>query len=164
MRHTYVYFFYPIISSAAFVDVAQIKLEYICFLSQCNAREIRTVFFRGKRGAIVRRHPAFCSLCAMCRVFIPAAVRPTLLRQMDMGSLTCAYRWVRTVRGSGTNKSAHELTQRDRNNYFSPCPATGSNPGSSDLNSDSLTIDLPPATNDTLTYTYWYQVRTRGHF
>ena len=30
-------------------------------------------------------------------VTIPPAVRPTLLRQMDMGSLTCAHIWVRAV-------------------------------------------------------------------
>ena len=45
--------------------------------------------------------------------------------------------------GSGTNKSAHELTRKDRN-CTSPCPAMGSNPGSSDLNSDSLTTELRP--------------------
>ena len=43
---------------------------------------------RGKRATTVRRHPA-CSFSRLqCfRVSIPPAVRPTLLRQMDMGSL-----------------------------------------------------------------------------
>ena len=42
--------------------------------------------------------PSFCSSCVQCfRVFIPPAVRPTLLRQMDMGSLTCAHIRVRAV-------------------------------------------------------------------
>ena len=37
-----------------------------------------------------------------------------------------------------------ELTRRDRKNCSSPCPAKGSNPGSSDLNSDSLTTEPRP--------------------
>ena len=41
----------------------------------------------------------FWSLCMQCfRVSIPPAVRPFFfLRQMDMGSLTCAQIWVRVV-------------------------------------------------------------------
>ena len=40
--------------------------------------------------------------CVQCfRVSIPPAVRPTLLRQMDMGSLTCAQIWVRAVHTKG---------------------------------------------------------------
>ena len=44
-------------------------------------------------------------------------MRPTLLRQMNMGSLTSAHIWVRLVHtkwGSGKNKSAQKLTLRDR--------------------------------------------------
>ena len=41
----------------------------------------------------------------MCAVFscfhIPSAVRPTLLRQIGMGSLTCAQIWVRAVHTNG---------------------------------------------------------------
>ena len=44
-------------------------------------------------------------------VSIPLAVRPTLLRQMDMGSLTCLGACPKHEGGSGTNKSAQELTQ-----------------------------------------------------
>ena len=44
--------------------------------------------------------------------------------------------------GSGTNKSAQQLTRRDRKN--SPCPTRGSNPGSSDFNSEALTTELLP--------------------
>ena len=51
---------------------------------------------RGKRAAIVRLYPdlfnllsLFCS-CPVCCVFIPLDVRPALLRQMDMESLTWA--------------------------------------------------------------------------
>ena len=31
------------------------------------------------------------------RVTIPPALRPTLLRQMDVGSFTCAHIWLRVV-------------------------------------------------------------------
>ena len=80
--------------------------------------------------------------------WIPAAMRPTLLRQMDMGSkvifILCTNLGAcRTLEGgvgggSGTNKSAQELTRDWLNKCPSPCLARGSNPGSSDLNSDSL--------------------------
>ena len=59
-------------------------------------------------------------------------VRTTLLRQMNMGSLTCAQKIVGVCRthegggggmeGSGTSKSAQELTQRDRNTVPYPDP------------------------------------------
>ena len=59
-------------------------------------------------------------------VTIPPAVRPNLVRQMDMGSLTCAQIWVRAVCthewGSGTKKSAQNLTQRDRKTASYPAP------------------------------------------
>ena len=56
----------------------------------------------------------------LCVTIPPPAVRPTLVRQLDMGSLTCAQIWVLAVhriwvlavhrrRGSGTNKPAQEL-------------------------------------------------------
>ena len=52
--------------------------------------------------------------CVQClRVSIPPAVRPTLLRQIRMESLTCAQVWVRAVHAKGgqaQKKSAHELT------------------------------------------------------
>ena len=45
--------------------------------------------------------------------------------------------------GSGTNKSAQELIRRDRKKTCPlPCPARGSNPESSDLNSDAVTTEL----------------------
>ena len=46
--------------------------------------------------------------------------------------------------GSGTNKSAQELTRRDiKENCVSPHPARESNHWSEELNSDSLTTVLP---------------------
>ena len=44
--------------------------------------------------------------------------------------------------GSGTNKSAQELTRRYRKTSSHPAPPGGSNPRSSDLNSDPLTSEL----------------------
>ena len=80
-------------------------------------------FPRGNRAAIVRRHLAsFFLLCVKCfRVSIPPAGRLALLRQMDMGSLTCAHIWVSVTCAhiwvsAGTNKSWQELTGRDRKN------------------------------------------------
>ena len=49
-----------------------------------------------------------------------------------------------TQKVSGANKSAHKLTRRDRKNRLCPCPTRGSNPGSSDLNLDSLITELRP--------------------
>ena len=50
--------------------------------------------------------------------------------------------------GLGTNKSEQELTRRDRKHTVPhPAPPRGSNPGSSDLNSDSLTTELRPPVN-----------------
>ena len=46
---------------------------------------------------------------------LPPAVRLTLLRQMNMRSLTCVLIWVRAV-------YTQELTRRDRKNAPSPCP------------------------------------------
>ena len=54
-------------------------------------------FPRGKRAATVRRYPDLL-FSPVCSVFVyPQSVRPTLLREMDMGSLTWAYIWVRIV-------------------------------------------------------------------
>ena len=67
---------------------------------------------------------------------------------MDTGSLTYAQIWVRAVHAkvgqAQTNKSAQELHRRDRNCLL-PCPARGSNPGSSDLNFDPLPPNYSPS-------------------
>ena len=96
-------------------------LDLITFLSQCNARTIWVVFPGGKRAAIcAKRGTALPSyflfsflllfpVCSVFRVSMPPAVRP-LLRQMDIGSLTCAPIWGM----SSTNDFAQELTRRDR--------------------------------------------------
>ena len=77
-----------------------------------------------KRAAIVWRYPFFSS-CVQCFcVSIPLAVRPTLLQQMDIGSLTCAQTWVRAVhmkRGqaqTGLHKSS--LGQTDKLSLILP--------------------------------------------
>ena len=91
-------------------------------------------------------------------VSIPQAVRPTSLTTDGYGIFN-----VRTNSGacrthegdSGTNNSTQqELTWRDRKNVPHPAPARESNPGSSDLNSDSLnhcTELRPPECKWTLT-------------
>ena len=57
-------------------------------------------FPQGKPAATESSNSAFInyqpSVCYFC-VSIPPAVRPFLLRQMDMVSLTCAHIWVRAV-------------------------------------------------------------------
>ena len=64
--------------------------------------------------------------CVQCScVYIQPAVMPTLLRQIDIGSLMCAHMWgcaVHTKGGSGTNKSAQELTWRNRKAVPHPAP------------------------------------------
>ena len=85
-------------------------------------------------------------------VTIPPAVRPTLVRLVEMGSLTCAH-IVRACRtheeGSGTSKSAQpHVTLKDRKTTV-PHPAP---PGDRTLNglrnrqSDALnTVPCPPS-------------------
>ena len=87
---------------------------------------------------------------------MPPAVRPTLLRHVNMGSLTCAETHACCTHEAvsafyiniDNNKFARELTRRDKtknNNCPSLCTARGSNPGSSDLNSDAdVTFELHP--------------------
>ena len=81
-------------------------------------------------------------------VSTPPAVRPTILRQMDMGSLTCAQMWAvpytrRRVRHKQVC-TTQESTRRGRTTVRHPAPAKGSNPGCTDLNSDSLTTEPRP--------------------
>ena len=110
-------------------------LDMITFLSQCMGSS--GCYPRGKRAAIVRRYPhVFPCRYTMFSCFHATGCEAYSLRQMDMGSLTCAqiFRACRTHEGgSGTNKSAQELTRGDRKTCPSPCPTRGSNPGSSDL-------------------------------
>ena len=75
-------------------------------------------FSQGKPAAIVRRYPSFFFFFFFCvqyfRVSIPPAVRPTLLRHMDMGPLTCAQIWVRAVhtKGDQAQTSLHKNGQK----------------------------------------------------
>ena len=92
---------------------------------------------RGKRAAIARHKYPGCLLllCAMFSCFHTTGCEAyTLLRPMDMGSLTCAQIRARAVHTkeerSGTKKSAQELIRADRKTIcHPPCPARGSNPG-----------------------------------
>ena len=94
-------------------------------MSRCNARKIRAAF-PGKSEQ--PWHDATqllvaCYLCAIsCFHTTGCDAAPTLLRQMNMGSLACAQLWVRAVHlevggvggESGTNQSAQELTRKNR--------------------------------------------------
>ena len=75
-----------------------------------------------------------CPLCCF-HVTIPPAVRPALLRQMDMGSLTCAQIWMHAIhmKGGHAQASVHNsLDSEWQKNCPSPSPAREPNPGSSD--------------------------------
>ena len=72
----------------------------------------------------------FFLLCAVFRVFIQPAVRPTLLQQMDIGSLTCAQIWVPAIHSKGQVQTS----PMDKQTF----PHPGINPGFSDLNSDYI--------------------------
>ena len=90
-----------------------------CLMSQCNARNIRAAF-KGKASSHSKALPSLSPVCSISCVHTTYS-RPTLLRQLNIGSLTCAQIWVRAVQikregggGAGTNKSALELTRKDR--------------------------------------------------
>ena len=72
---------------------------------------------------------------------------------MDVGSLTWTQIWVRAIHtkgGWGACQAQISLPKswlgRIKKTSLSPCPTRGSNPGSSDLNADTLTTELrtPP--------------------
>ena len=71
----------------------------------------------GKAGSHSTALPSFFLLlfsCVQCfRVSIPPAVRPTLLRQMDMGSLTCAQICLRAVHMKGLVRHKQVCTRVD---------------------------------------------------
>ena len=78
----------------------------IIFLSQCNAgRKIRAAF-PGETQIFFLLSP--CPVYRVFRVSIPPEAYYTLLRQLDMGYLTCTHIWTRAV---------HKCLC----NIFSPC-------------------------------------------
>ena len=90
--------------------------------------------------------PSFFLSCVRCFLFSYHRLRPTLLRQTDAGSLTSAKNWVRVAHtkpegGSGTKKSAQELTQRDKKKCSSFSPPEDRTK-TSDLNSDSRPLSF----------------------
>ena len=87
----------------------------------------------------------FVYLCAMFSCFQTTDCEAySLRRQMGMGSLTCAaemcVRAVHTKWGSGTDTVCRRGDTEGQGNCcpHSACPGRGSNPGSWDLNPDSL--------------------------
>ena len=111
----------------------------------------------GKASSHSKALPSFSS-CVQCfHVSILPAVTPTLLlRQMDMGSLTCAEEKCAkfasvppyTRRKVRHKQGCIRVDSEGQKNCFSSCPARGSNLGFSDLNSDSLTTELRTARNE----------------
>ena len=90
----------------------------------------------GKPSSHSTTLPSFFSSCEQrFRVSIPPAVMPTILRQMDLGYLTCAQMWMRTVHTKGGQAQTNLRTRVDdserQKNCSSPCRTWGSNPGSS---------------------------------
>ena len=116
----------------------QTSLHSITFLPKCYVRKSW-----GKRAAIVRRYPAFF-VPPMCCVLIPQAVRPTLLRQIHIGSLTCTYIWVHAVHMH--KQVCTKVDSEGQKNCLSPCPTRtmGSNSGSWEQNSDALPLSYVP--------------------
>ena len=115
---------------------------------QCTGNS--SCFPRGKRAAIVRGYPA------LLWVFLCAVFSCVHTNGCDACSFTTYGYGIFNVRtnvcacrthegGSGTNKQAYTRVDWEGQTHFrSPRPARGSNPGSSDLNSDSRTTELLP--------------------
>ena len=70
------------------------------FLSYATLQTIQAAFPLAKASSHITALPLFKNLpCVSFLVSIPQAVRPTVFRQM--GSLTCAQMWVRSVHTKG---------------------------------------------------------------
>ena len=122
---------------------------------QCNARTIPAAFLGESEqplyGGTKLPPPPPTTCVGGFRVSITPTLMPTVLRHMDMGSLTCAQIWVRARihpkgggGGGGGVRHKEVVDSEGHKSGMRPCPARGSNPGSSDGNSDALTTDLRP--------------------
>ena len=86
------------------IRLDQIRLDQIDnFLSQCNAREIRDAFPGESEQPYYGATHFFC---------IPPAVRPTLLRQMDMGSLAYPFFDISLWEANGFYQQDEEKLQK----------------------------------------------------
>ena len=126
--------------------------------TKCSAP---VVDIRGRRFA----SPYYRTTAVFSCFHIPPAARPTILGQMAMGCLTCAPN-VGLFRahevGSGTKKSAQDLTRKDRKTAPHPAPVRGSNPGSSDyIKSDALATELRPPS--IYTTELWWIIQGHRH-
>ena len=109
------------------------------------------LLFIGKASNHSMALPSFFSSSPMCSVFMfpfHQAVRPTLLRPIDIESLTCAHTFgVRvpyTRRGVRRKPICTRVDSEGQKNCSPPCPARGSNPGSSDFDFDSVPLSYVP--------------------
>ena len=105
--------------------------------SAMAAWKLWCAFLGGKRAALVQPYPSvFCSFfpCHACSIFvfpyISLAVRPTLLSQMNMGSLTCAQIWVHAIhtRGVWHKQVCTRVDSEGQKNCSSPFPRHGIEP------------------------------------
>ena len=125
-------------------------------------RKIRLVS-PGKTSSHSTALPSFFSSCVQCFcVSIPLVVRPTILQHMVMGSVFLRAQKFGSVpytqRGVRHKQVCTRVDSERRRPKTcpSPCPARGSNPGSSDLNSDALTTELRPLLHKRYGYIYTY--------
>ena len=106
-------------------NVSQVARRFDNFLVPMQCTGNSGSFLRGKWAAIVRHYPAFDKYCCpVCNVFVFPYHRlwGLLLRQMDMGSLTCAQVWVGAVHTKGcraqTSLYKNRLGRVNRNNCY----------------------------------------------
>ena len=102
----------------------KIRWHEITFMSNAMHGQFG-LLFSGKASSHSTALPSFFS--PVCSVFIYSlqpAVRPTLLRQTDMGPLACVQ-----IRVAYRVHTKGSQAQRSRKNCPSPCLTRGSNPG-----------------------------------
>ena len=121
---------------------------------QCTGNS--SCFPRGKRTAIVRRYPAFSFFIFFFSFFIIMCnVSCFHTTRCEAYSFTADGYWIFNVRTNLGPCSTHEeagscrhkqvctgsVDSERQKNWILPRPARGSNPGSSDLNSDAVTTE-----------------------
>ena len=107
-------------------------------------------FPRGKPAATESRYTALLNYYSVCSIFfsvtIPPAVRPTLLRQMDMGSITCAHN-LGACRAHEREVMHKQVctkrvgSERQKKMSLTIAPGTDSKPGSCGVNADALVTE-----------------------
>ena len=139
-----------------------IRFEYIrlltTFLSPMQCTGNRGFFPRGKRAAIVWRYPGFISLSPVCTVFScfhTAGCEAYSFTTYEYGIFNVRTNLAACRTHEGGVRHKQVCTRLDSEGLgektLSRCPARGSNPGCSDLNSDARTTELRPLFSATAT-------------